>query len=77
MIKLVEALIETLGWLFIAGGTTLGAGLISFLIYYQWQNETIAIAVLIIGFVIGSLWATKISIKYGTMEWLSGSRQTS
>ena len=77
MIKLVKILIEALGWLFIAGGTTLGAGLISFFIYYKLENETASIAVLVIGFLIGALWATRISIKYGTMEWLSRIRHIS
>jgi len=71
MVKLVRIVIEIFGWLLIVVGTTLGAGLVSLFIYYRWENDTIAIANSIIGFIIGAIWATKISMKYGTMEWLS------
>jgi glucose uptake protein GlcU len=77
LIKTIKILIEVVGWLAIAGGTTLGAGLISIVIYTQWENKTIALAILIIGFIIGAIWATRISIKYGTIEWLSGIRRIS
>jgi glucose uptake protein GlcU len=77
LIKAIKILIEIVGWLAIAVGTTLGAGLISFAIYSKWGNETIALAILIVGFIIGAIWATRISIKYGTMEWLSQIRRIS
>lgn len=77
MIKAIKILIEFIGWIAIAGGTTLAFGVISFIIYSKWENETIALAILIIGFVIGAIWATRISIKYGTMEWLSQIRRIS
>jgi glyoxylate carboligase len=64
LIKAIKILIEIVGWLAIAVGTTLGAGLISFAIYTQWENKTIVLAILIIGFMIGATWATRISIKY-------------
>jgi glucose uptake protein GlcU len=77
LVKAIKILIEIIGWLAIAGGTTLGAALISFIFYSKWGNETIALAILIVGFIIGAIWATRISIKYGTMEWLSQIRRIS
>lgn len=77
MIKAVKILIEIIGWITIVGGTTLAFGGISFIVYSKWENEIVALAILIFGFVIGAIWATRISIKYGTMEWLSGIRRIS
>ena len=77
MIKAIKILIEIIGWITIAGGTTLAFGGISFLIYSKWENEIVVLAILIIGFVIGAIWATRISMKHGTMEWLSGIRRIS
>jgi len=77
MIKAIKILIEGIGWIAIAGGTTLAFAIVSFLVYSKWGNETIALAILMVGFVIGAVWATKISIKCGTMEWLSGIRRIS
>lgn len=77
MIKAFKILIEIIGWIAIAGGTTLAFGGISFLVYSKWENEIVAIAILIAGFIIGAIWATRISMKYGTMEWLSGTRRIS
>ena len=77
LIKAIKILIEIIGWVTIAGGTTLAFGGISFLVYLKWENETIALAILITGFIIGAIWATKISIKHGTLEWLSQIRRIS
>jgi len=77
VIRVIKILIEIIGWLAIAGGTTLGAGIVSFVVYLKWENEAIALAILIVGFITGAIWATKISIKYGTMEWLSGIKRIS
>ena len=77
MIKAIKILIEIIGWLAIAGGTTLAFGGISLLVYSKWENEIVALSILIVGFIIGAIWATRISIKYGTMEWLSGIRRIS
>lgn len=78
--KIIQIILEIIGWLSIAGGTTLGAALISFIVYTKWQNEagkTVAVIILIIGFIAGAIWATIIWKKYGTVEWLSGIRKTS
>jgi hypothetical protein len=77
MIKAIKILIEVIGWLAIAGCPLLGAGLISLFVYLKWENKVFAIAILFIGFIIGAIWATRISIKYGTMEWLSQIRRIS
>jgi hypothetical protein len=77
VIKAVKILIEIIGWITIVGGTTLAFGGISFIVYSKWENEIVALAILIFGFVIGAIWATRISMKYGTMEWLSGIRRIS
>jgi hypothetical protein len=77
VIKTIKILIEIVAWLAIAGGTTLGSRVISFLVYSKWKNEPTALAILVIGFIIRAIWATRISIKSGTMEWLSGTRRIS
>lgn len=77
MIKAIKILIEIIGWLAIAGGPTLAFGGISLLVYSKWENEIVALSILIVGFIIGAIWATRISVKYGTMEWLSGIRRIS
>ena len=76
--KLIEIFLEVLGWLFITFGTTLGTGLIALVIYSQTQTaKLISIALVIIGFIGGAVWATRIWIKYGTMNWLSRIRRIS
>ncbi|MGZ3880381.1 MAG: hypothetical protein ACXVLT_09530 [Flavisolibacter sp.] len=77
MIKAIKILIEAIGWLTIAGGTTIAFGGISFIVYSKWENEIVALAILVFGFIVGAIWATRISIKYGTMEWLSGTKRIS
>ena len=78
MVKAVKILIEIIGWIAIAGSVTLCFGLFDiFIIYTNWENDYVALAILIIGFVFGAIWATRISIKHGTMEWLSGIKRIS
>jgi uncharacterized membrane protein YoaK (UPF0700 family) len=78
MIKAVRIFIEVMGWLIITGSVTLCAGMLYlFLFYTHWENDTVAFVVLISGFIAGAVLATKISIKYGTMEWLSNIRRIS
>jgi hypothetical protein len=77
LVKTIKILIEVVGWIAIAGGTTLAFGGIGFVVYSKWGNKTAALGILIIGFISGALWATRISIRYGTMEWLSGTRKIS
>ncbi|HRH59764.1 MAG TPA: hypothetical protein PL045_04295 [Chitinophagaceae bacterium] len=78
--KLFQIILEIFGWLQIVIGVTLGAGLIAGLIYLEWTNETgkiIAIIILSLGFLSSTVWATRIWIKYGTIEWLSQIRKSS
>jgi glucose uptake protein GlcU len=78
--KLTKLFLEILGWLQIALGTTLGFSLIAFAIYYCWPTpavKAISITIVAVGFIAGSVWATKIWSKYETIEWLSGIRKIS
>jgi hypothetical protein len=78
--KLIKLFLEIMGWLQIALGTTLGFSLIAFRMYYCWPTQiikTISIIIILIGFITGSVWATRIWKKYGTVEWLSGIRRIS
>jgi len=77
LIKALKILIEIIGWITIAGGTTLAFGGVSFIVYSKWENEMVSLAILIFGFIVGAIWATRISMKHGTMEWLSGIRRIS
>jgi hypothetical protein len=78
--KLFDIILEILGWLQIVVGVTLGTGLITFLTYLNWNNETGKIAAIIIvsvGFILGAIWATRIWKKHGTIAWLSRIRRIS
>lgn len=78
--KLIKIIPEIIGWLQIAIGVTLLAGLIAFLTYLKWSNETgkiVAIIITSIGFIFGVIWATRIWKKYGTVAWLSRIRKIS
>lgn len=78
--KFFEILLEIFGWLQIVVGVTLGAGLIALVTYLKWDNETgkiVAIVIVSIGFILGAVWATRIWMKHGTINWLSRIRKTS
>ena len=78
--KIFEILLEIFGWLQIVVGVTLAAGLIALFTYLKWNSETgkiVAIIIVSIGFILGAIWATRIWIKYGTIEWLSRIRRVS
>lgn len=78
--KLIEIILEIIGWLQITLGVTLASGIIAFLIYLKWDNEsgkTVSIILLSVGFVIGAIWATRIWKKHGTIAWLSRIRRIS
>jgi hypothetical protein len=78
--KLIEIILEIIGWFQIALGVTLGAGLIAVIIYIKWNGDTgkiIAIIILSIGFLTGVIWATRIWKKHGTVAWLSRIRKIS
>lgn len=78
--KLIEIVLEIIGWLQIVIGVTLATGLIALFIYLNWSNETgkiVAIIIVSIGFILGAIWATRISKKHGTIAWLSRIRKVS
>ena len=78
--KLFEIILELFGWLQIVAGVTLAAGLFALATYLIWSNGTGRIAAIIIisiGFIAGSIWATLIWKKHGTIAWLSGIRRIS
>ena len=78
--KFFEILLEIFGWLQIVVGVTLAAGLIAFVTYLKWSNETgkvVAIIIVSIGFILGAIWATRIWIKHGTIAWLSSIKRIS
>ena len=78
--KLFEIILEIFGWLQIVVGVTLAAGLIAFVTYLKWSNETgkiVAIIIVSIGFILGTIWATRIWKKHGTIAWLSRIRRIS
>ena len=80
MNEIFSTILEIIGWLQIALGVTLGAGFIAAVIYIKWSNDTgkiISIIILSIGFLVGAIWATRISIKHGTIAWLSRIRRIS
>jgi hypothetical protein len=64
-----------MGWLAIAASPTIGFGLIALLIYSKTGNATVSIVILIIGFLIGVIWATTIAMKQSTMEYISRIRR--
>lgn len=78
--KLLEIILEIIGWLQIVIGVTLATGLIAFIIYLNWSSETgkiVAIIVVCIGFILGAILATQIWKKHGTIAWLSNIRKVS
>lgn len=77
--KATKLILEIIGWCQIAFGTTLFFVLIAAALYYTYTNDTTAITAIVIiiaGFIVGVVWATRIWIKHGTMEWLSRIRRT-
>jgi len=77
MIRVIRIITEILGWLAIASSPTLISGIIGLLAYMKWENKFVTFSIVVIGFIIGAIWATKISMKYGTIEFLSKIRSSS
>ena len=78
--KLIEIILEIIGWLQITLGVTLAAGLVALVIYLAWNTQSgkkASIILLAIGFFIGAFWATRIWKKHGTVAWLSRIRKVS
>ena len=78
--KIIEAILEIIGWFTIAIGVTLGTALIAFVVILKWSTKTgefVAILIVSIGFILGAIWATRIWRKHGTIAWLSQIRRIS
>jgi hypothetical protein len=78
--KIIEIILEIIGWLQITLGVTLATGLVALLIYLKWDNysgKAVSITLLCIGFIAGAIWATIIWKKHGTVAWLSRIRRIS
>jgi hypothetical protein len=78
--KISEIILEIIGWLQIVFATTIIAALIALPIYLKWSTRTgfvAAVSLVVIGFVAGSVWATIIWRKHGTVAWLSRIRKIS
>lgn len=75
--RIVDLILNVIGWLQIAVGCTVIAGLLWLLFYYfdhsfGFQYGRIFVS---IGFMIGAVWATIIWIRHGTVGWLSRIRR--
>jgi len=78
--KLLEIIFEVFGWLIIVASVTAGCALISLWIFITWPTHSVKIlslAITIIGFLGGVIWATRIWKKHGTIAWLSSIRRIS
>lgn len=74
MHKTFELITEIIGWIQIVLSPTLLGIAFGYFIYYNFQNRygvTCGIAVAIIGFLIGLIWATKKFKTTGTIHFLS------
>lgn len=74
MHKLFELITEIIGWILIVLSPTLLGGIIGFVVYLQFENPlgiVLASLILLIGIIIGSIWATKKFKTTGTIHFLS------
>ncbi|MFT3911648.1 MAG: hypothetical protein QM737_19655 [Ferruginibacter sp.] len=78
--KPVQIILEILGWLTIVFVTTALTALFAFLIYLKRPTEPakiVCLGIIGVGFICAAIWATRIWIKHGTIEWLSSLRRNS
>lgn len=76
--NLTKLILDIIGWAQIVFGSSVIGGLVGGLFYYFMSSptgNTIAMACIIAGFVFGVIWATRIWIRTGTVEWLSRIRR--
>lgn len=79
MVKITAFFLNLLGWLQIAGGTTLIAALVAYPVYLNWKSpagRTTALVLIGSGCIAGITWATRIWLKHGTVNWLARLRRT-
>lgn len=74
MFKILENIIELIGWVKIAI-SPLVIGFILGLIVYAYKEDTlgliIGITLTVLGLIVGIIWATRVWKKQGTMQYLS------
>jgi large-conductance mechanosensitive channel len=78
--KLLQIILEIIGWLQIVFGATVLAALLAAIIYFGYSShitKIISFCIIAVGFILGVIWATRIWKKYGTIEWLSRVRRVS
>lgn len=75
--RIVDIILNVIGWLQIAIGTALLTGLGWLMIYYIDNSFGLRSGVIIMltGFIVGGAWATRIWIRHGTVGWLSRIRR--
>jgi hypothetical protein len=77
VMKLIRLLFEIMGGVIIVATVTIAFGLISLLFYMEWQIKNLSLAMTLLGFILGMIWAVRIGKKYGTLEWLPSIRRVS
>jgi hypothetical protein len=73
MLKFIELLSALMAWLQLMIAPTLVGGIIGLLVYYykpDKDGKIIAIAITILGSIVGVIWASKLWRKTGTLEYL-------
>jgi hypothetical protein len=75
--RVIEFLLNLVGWFQIVLGCTLAGALVAGAVYYfdHGAGRVTGIILVPAGFIMGAFWATRIWIRHGTTEWLSGIRQ--
>jgi hypothetical protein len=76
--KLTKLVLELIGWVQIVFASTAIGAMIGGVFYYfmsSQEGNIIAITLIILGFILGIVWATRIWIRTGTVEWLSRIRR--
>ncbi len=72
--KIIETFIKFLFWIRIVAAPTFFAAILGALLYVYNPNKTnyvIAIGIIILGLIVGIIWATRIWKKTGTVEFMS------
>lgn len=75
--RIVDFLLNLLGWFQIVIGITAVGFIVGAIVYYFNNSGGIVAGIILmsIGFVTGVIWATKIWIRTGTVDWLSRIRR--
>lgn len=74
-----ELIVETIGWIQIVVSLLLLGTLAGIIIYYYYPNRIgliVAISIILLGLIIGIIWATRVWKKKGTTHFLSGAMAT-